>query len=166
MGAALLWFGTVGRAVYHIIIQLPLSAALEVLHVVARRKRSGSVDGLTLCTDPDTAISDADVSIVIEAMGGLVPAASLVERALTYGKHVMTTNKELVAEHGQALETLPARRQKALLFEAAIGGSVPVVTTLRDYLKGCQLVSARSAPNVTSSFVLDQMRSGLAKKRR
>ena len=107
----------------------------------------------------DFLLTDADV--VVEAIGGLEPAERLVRGALAQGRHVVTANKELLAAHGPALQRLADKRGATLNFEAAVGGGVPVVRTLRGELGGHGVRTITGILNGTCNYLLTQLADGV-----
>jgi len=102
-----------------------------------------------------------DAEVVVEAIGGLDPAERLVRGALAQGRHVVTANKELLAAHGPALQRLADKRGATLNFEAAVGGGVPVVRTLRGELGGHGVRTITGILNGTCNYLLTQLADGV-----
>jgi homoserine dehydrogenase len=90
-------------------------------------------------------------------MGGVDPASRVVRRALESGKHVVTANKALIATHGASLEALADAYGVALRYEAAVGGAIPLIHTLRGTLKGNRITRIRGILNGTTNFILTRM---------
>src|SRR5690606_38633334 len=109
-----------------------------------------------LTSDVMEAVAGADV--VVELIGGIEPARSAVAAALAGGAHVVTANKALVAEHGQALEALATARGRSLLYSASVGGSMPILEAIAARPAGVR--SIRAVLNGTTNFVLDQVSTG------
>ena len=139
---ALLGLGTVGGGVYKLIQRRSESmihtvgAELEVEKVLVHslhKKREG-VDTELLTTDWKSIVNDPEIQIVIEVMGGIEPAKSMIEEALGAGKHVVTANKDLMAEHGGELLDLAAAYGCDLLFEASVAGAIPIVNGTTNYI--------------------------------
>ncbi len=101
--------------------------------------------------------NDEDVQIVVEAMGGINPALDYVTRALNKGKSVVTSNKELVAEHGQQLMELAKEKGVNFMFEAAVGGAVPVIHAVRSCLKANSVYGVAGILNGTTNYILTKM---------
>jgi homoserine dehydrogenase len=155
---ALLGFGTVSSAVARRLISDPRDFTLtHVLDRGADRKR-GSLPAArvvwTTCVD-DVLQSDAD--IVIEAIGGVEPAAGWIRAALLAGKSVVTANKQVMARHGPSLLTLAARQGRQLRFEAAVGGAMPIVRAIADGLAGDRITRIVAILNGTTNAVLSSM---------
>jgi homoserine dehydrogenase len=98
-----------------------------------------------------------DVDVVVELMGGIEPARSLIIDALNAGKSVVTANKALIAQHGTELLAIARQSGVDLLFEAAVGGGVPLVRTLRESFAGEQLREVLGIVNGTTNFILTRM---------
>lgn len=113
-----------------------------------------------LTVDPNDVIGDPDVHVVVEAIGGVEPARTFVEAALRAGKHVVTSNKALIAAHGAALSLVAQQHHAALRYEASVAGAVPVVRTLGEILSVEDVVEVAGVLNGTSSFVVQAMRDG------
>jgi len=102
-------------------------------------------------------VDDPDVSLVVELLGGLEPARGLVLRALHAGKPVVTANKELVAADGPALFDVAAAKGVSLLFEAAVGGGIPLIRPLMESLAGERLTRVLGIVNGTTNYILTAM---------
>lgn len=162
---ALLGFGTVGSAVARRLI-VPESSApstIRLTHIFDRRaaeKRASlcAADGVTWTSSIDDVLqSGADV--IVEAIGGVEPAADWIRGALMAGKSVVTANKQVVARHGAALLTLAARQGRQVRFEAAVGGAMPIVRAIGEGLAGDRIVRLVAILNGTTNAVLSQMES-------
>ncbi len=106
---------------------------------------------------PEEVVSDPDVDLVVELMGGMEPARSLVLSALEAGKPVVTANKQLVATDGPRLFEEAAARGVSLLFEAAVGGGIPIIRPLSESLAGERITTVMGIVNGTTNFILSQM---------
>lgn len=135
---------------------------LELVGVAVRdldRPRAVDLPGHLFTTDADALVRDAD--IVVELMGGLEPARSLVLAALESGASVVTANKALIATHGAELFEAAATAQRDLSFEAAVAGAIPIIRPLRESLAGDTVRRVMGIVNGTTNFILDSMtRSG------
>jgi homoserine dehydrogenase len=105
--------------------------------------------------DFDAILDNSD--LVVELMGGLEPAREYVVRAMAAGKHVVTANKQLLAEHGEELWTVAREHGVQLRFEAAVGGVVPVVRVLQESLAGAHVERLHGIVNGTTNFILSRM---------
>ncbi|MFC1768534.1 homoserine dehydrogenase [Nanoarchaeota archaeon] len=103
-------------------------------------------------------IVDNDVTnVVVELVGGVNPAYTIVKRSLENGKHVVTANKALIAEHGPELEEIALRNNVYLFYEAAVGGGIPVINGLNNGLSGNEVSEIFGIVNGTTNFILTQM---------
>ena len=160
----LLGLGTVGTGVVRLLqehrddIAARLGAELAVGPVAVRdpdRARDIAVERLT--TDPAQVVDDPDVDIVVEVMGGVDPARSLVERALRNGKSVVTANKELVASVGFELADIASEAGVWLEYEAAVAGGIPIIKPLRESLAGDRVRRILGILNGTTNYILTKM---------
>jgi homoserine dehydrogenase len=110
-----------------------------------------------LTDDPLAVVSDPDVDIVVEVMGGVDPADSYLRRALQAGKSVVTANKALLAARGHELIELAEAGQVDLYFEAAVAGGVPVIRVLREAFASDRIIAVRGIINGTSNYILSRM---------
>lgn len=113
-------------------------------------------DGL-LTTDPHEVVTDETVDLIVEVMGGLEPAGDLILAALEAGKPVITANKELIAARGPELIGAAERRGVPLLFEAAVGGGIPIIRPLSETLAGESVDRVLGIVNGTTNYILTQM---------
>ena len=156
--------GTVGIATITILLnQSSLLAArcgreLLVTHVGARRDHSDHLYGdAKVSRDVMDVARDPDVDVVVEVMGGTTVAHDLVKAAIEHGKHVVTANKALIAEHGNQLLALAESSGVQLCFEAAVAGGIPVIKSLREALAGNVVSEVAGIINGTGNFILTEM---------
>lgn len=116
-------------------------------------------EGAELTTDPAALTDDPDIDVLVELMGGIDQAQSLIDRALDQGKHIVTANKALLAEEGLALFQKAERKKRILRFEAAAAGAVPIVQSLKESLTGNRVLSLGGILNGTSNYILSEMTS-------
>ena len=121
------------------------------------RPRDPSFPAELLTTNPEDILSDSDLDIVVEVMGGDSPAGEYLERALAAGKHVVTANKEVMSRRGPSLLALAQDRRVNLLFEASAGGGIPIVGCLMSQLLANDISSIRSIINGTTNYILTRM---------
>ena len=114
-------------------------------------------EGATLTTDAARVTDDPAVDVVVELMGGIDVPGALIARALEQGKHVVTANKALLAENGFGLFKQAAEKGRALLYEAAVAGGIPIVQTLKESLAGNRITSLLGILNGTSNYILSEM---------
>jgi len=111
-------------------------------------------------TAADDVLEDPDISIVVETMGGTKPAREFVLKALQSGKNVVTSNKELIARHGKELFEAAAERNLDLMFEASVGGGIPILRPLKQCLAANRISRIMGIVNGTTNFILTQMAEG------
>jgi homoserine dehydrogenase len=116
-----------------------------------------SLPGEFFSTDLEDIVSDPEIDVVLELIGGEQPALSLIDLALDKGKHVVTANKELIAKHGSRLVTKARSLGLDLHFEAAVGGGIPIVQPLKHQLAGNDIVKMMGVLNGTSNYILTKM---------
>jgi len=159
--------GTVGSGLLTVLsrnadwIRRRLGRTIQVTTVVDRhpeRARGVPLDPQTiLATDLDALVTNPDIDIVVELMGGIDAAFSLIHKALSAGKHVVTANKALLAERGPELFALAARKGLGLYYEASCVGAVPIVETLKQSLAGNRIIGITGILNGTANYILTQM---------
>ena len=161
---AVLGGGTVGAQVAHRLLENAdelgsrSGAGLELIGVAVRdlsAKRSVSLPKELLTTDPHSLIVGAD--IVVELMGGLEPARTLILEALTSGADVITANKALLAEHGPELFDAAAKVGAQLYYEAAVAAAIPIIRPLRDSLAGDHVTKIMGIVNGTTNYILTKV---------
>lgn len=163
---ALLGLGTVGGGVYRIIksqteeMSNKLGARIEIKKILVRnqekaRKRIGDDPAIT--TDWNEIISDPEISIVIEVMGGIEPAKTYISQALTAGRHVVTANKDLIAQSSEELTQLAQKHHTDLKFEAAVAGGIPIIGPLQGSLTANHITEIMGIVNGTTNFILSSM---------
>ena len=166
LGIGLLGLGTVGGAVAHALrtrseeIERRTGYRLKLTRVAVRhrdRPRAIPLDGIQVHVDPLEVVEQPDVDIVVELMGGEQPALEAIERALRAGRPVVTANKVVVARHGPRLLRLAASRQVPFLFEAAVGGAIPIIRPIRESLASDHILAIMGIVNGTSNFILTAM---------
>ena len=153
---AILGFGTVGSAIASRLAGSDPVDGLELTHVLDRRapvKRDAFVEGhvararaISWTTRFDDILA-SDADIVVEAIGGLEPAADWIHAALAAGKSVVTANKQVIAQCGPSLLALAARQGRQLRFEAAVGSAMPIVRAVSEGLTGDRLTRCSPGSN-------------------
>jgi homoserine dehydrogenase len=134
----------------------PLAIRRVLVRDLAKR-RDGPVEQNLLTTDPQTILDDPTVQIVIEVMGGEHPAYELIKEALASGRHVVTANKEVMAKHGPELLELSRANGVDILYEASVGGGIPLIAPLKRDLLANELTSIRAIINGTTNYILTRM---------
>jgi homoserine dehydrogenase len=133
---------------------------IEVTHAAVRdleRARGLNTDSLVLTDDPKAVAGHPDVDIVIELMGGTTLAKECLEAAIKAGKHIVTANKALIAEHGNELFALAEQHQVMIAYEAAVAGGIPIIKALREGLAGNRIEWVAGIINGTGNYILTEM---------
>jgi homoserine dehydrogenase len=121
------------------------------------KKRDIVYDKALLTSDADEIINDPSIDIIVELIGGINPAKELILAALKKGKHVVTANKALLAEHGNELFKEAYARGKNIYFEASVGAGIPIIKSIKEGLVANKFNSIFGIVNGTSNYVLTQM---------
>lgn len=166
VGIGILGGGTVGGALAHRLLTeggaitsktgLDLDVRALAVRDLSKSRPYSFPEGI-LTDRPERVIDDPDVQLVVELMGGLEPAGDLVLRALEAGKPVVTANKELVAARGDELIRKAEEKGVSLLFEAAVGGAIPIIRPLSASLAGERITEVLGIVNGTTNFILTRM---------
>ena len=133
---------------------------LEVVAVAVRstsRERSVSLAEGVLTTDASAVVGDPNIDVIVEVIGGIEPARSLITKALEAGKPVVTANKELLANVGAELFSTAHDAGVDLLFEAAVAGGIPLIRPLRESLAGERITRVMGIVNGTTNYILTRM---------
>src|SRR6476646_6883366 len=165
---ALLGCGTVGSEVARLIIDSAadlharIGRPLELVGIAVRRlnRPRAGIDAQLFTTDAEALVTREDVDLVIEVIGGIEPARSLILAAMRHGASVVTANKELLAADGAALFEAAEQAGADLYFEAAVAGAIPIIRPLRESLVGDEITSVIGIVNGTTNFILDKMDVG------
>ncbi len=161
---AMLGYGVVGSGVGQLILKnkekfrKSLNQDLTICKILVRdiNKYKESVSK-ELFTENIEDIFNEKVDIVVEAMGGLNPSYKYVKRALEAKKHVVTANKDLIAEHGHELLNIAEKNGVTLHFEASVGGGIPILKSLSECLIGNEINGIKAILNGTTNFILSKM---------
>jgi homoserine dehydrogenase len=160
----MLGFGTVGTGTYRMLvdnresISRKIGREIDIAKIGIRDpKKERALDQSHFTTDLASIVSDPNIDVVVELIGGVDPAAELVETALMNGKHVVTANKELIAKHGSRLVHLAKSKGLDLHYEAAVGGGIPLVQPLKHQLAGNDVIRMMGILNGTSNYILTKM---------
>lgn len=166
MGVALVGCGTVGGGVAKILtnhadrLTRRAGKSIALRRVVVRdphKARPDCIPAGIISTDAATAISDPAVHVVVELIGGTTTAKQVVLDALAAGKHVVTANKALLAAHGNEVFAAARKAERAVCFEAAVAGGVPIIRALGESLAANQVTAIQGILNGTSNFILCAM---------
>ena len=161
---ALLGCGTVGSAVLQLIeeqsadLTARIGRPVEVAGIAVRRPAHHTdVPQHLLTTDAHALVTREDVDLVVEVIGGIEPARSLMLAAFETGKSVVSANKALLAEDGVALHSAAAKAGVDLYYEAAVAGAIPLLRPLRESLAGDQIRRVVGIVNGTTNYILSRM---------
>ncbi len=163
MKVAILGFGVVGSGVAEVIsknassIEENSDVFLQVKRILDIREFPGSPFEALMTKDFNDILNDDEIDIVVETMGGVSPAFEFVSACLEKGKHVVSSNKELVAKKGFELLEIARRRNVNFLFEAAVGGGIPIIRPMSRCLAGNRIDEIAGILNGTSNFILTKM---------
>lgn len=160
MNVALLGLGNVGRAVFDILAKKEADIfknyEVNVKYVLVRTVENKNIDPKLLITDYSLILEDESVDVVIEMMGASV-SYEYMKRALLASKHVITANKEVIAEHYTELQRIAMDKRVKLLFEASVGGGIPIVHTLLNSAPFNHITRIEGILNGTTNFILTSM---------
>jgi homoserine dehydrogenase len=165
---ALLGCGVVGSEVARLLVEqaddlaLRIGARLELAGIAVRRvghRRNAAIDTSLLTADAQALVSRPDVDIVVEVIGGIEPARTLMLSALKTGKPVVTANKALLAEDGAEIYGAAREYGSDLYYEASVAGAIPLLRPLRESLAGDTVHRVLGIVNGTTNFILDRMDS-------
>lgn len=164
MQVAVMGFGTVGSGVVELILKNKKTIeercgqkTLDVKHILDIRDFSTHQLSRLFTKDFNDILNDKDVDIVVETMGGLNPAFDFVSKCLEAGKSVVTSNKELVAAKGYELLELAKKNNVNFLFEASVGGGIPVIRPINQCLSANEFSEVAGILNGTTNFILTMM---------
>ncbi|WP_066640077.1 homoserine dehydrogenase [Desulfolucanica intricata] len=163
---ALLGLGTIGGGVYKVlnknseIIKQRINSKIEVAKVLEKnisRCLELGVNKDLIANNIDEIVNDQEIDIVIELMGGIEPAREFVLKALNNGKSVVTANKDMIALHGKELYAAAEDNNVDLLFEASVGGGIPIIRPLKQCLAANHIQEVMGIVNGTTNYMLEKM---------
>lgn len=162
---ALLGAGTVGSGVIQAlsmnadIIAGRSGAYIEIKKILVRdaKKQRTEVNGILLTDNFDEILDDEEISIVVEVMGGLSPARDYMLRSMAAGKHVVTANKDVIAQHLSELYTAANENTVDFLYEASVGGGIPIIKPLKECLTANKISEIMGVINGTTNYMLTKM---------
>lgn len=163
---AIMGFGTVGGGVAEVLrlngreLQTRLGEPVELKYILDVRDLSATPYADKAVKDFSVLENDPELDLVVESIGGAKVALEFTRRALLAGKHVVTSNKELVAAHGRELLAIARERNVNYLFEASVGGGIPVLRPLTWCLAGNQIQEIAGILNGTTNYILTRMVKG------
>ena len=160
---AVMGYGTVGSGVVEVVntngarINQRIGDELNIKYVLDLKDFPGNPVQEKIIHDFETIIQDDDVQIVVEVMGGIEPAYTFVKRCLQAGKSVATSNKALVAKHGAELLSIAKENEINFLFEASVGGGIPIIRPLNSSLTADEIEEITGILNGTTNYMLTKM---------
>lgn len=163
MKIAILGYGTIGSGVAEVLetnhdnIAKRAGEEVTVKYILDLREFPGTKVEEILIHDFSVIASDAEIGCIVETMGGVEPAYSYVKEALLRGKSVCTSNKELVAEHGAELLEIARQKKVNFLFEASVGGGIPIIRPLNQSLTADEIMEITGIVNGTTNYILTKM---------
>ncbi|MCY0875799.1 MAG: homoserine dehydrogenase [Firmicutes bacterium] len=164
----LLGCGTVGSGVIDLLakradrIEELTGLRPQITRILVRdvhKPRDVNVPPSQLTTQATDILEDPNISVVIETIGGIEPARSFVLAALRAGKHVITANKDMIAEYGEEILAAAEKAQVDILFEAAVGGAIPLIRPLKESLTANVITELNGILNGTTNYILSKMTS-------
>ncbi len=162
----LLGFGQIGSGLYSLISEKAdffardLGVRLEICKIAVKnknKKRKLRIPKSLLATDAHEVIKDPSIDVIVELIGGIREAKEYVMESLRHGKHVITANKALLAEEGDEIFELANQVKRWILFEASVGGGIPIIKSLREGLVANHIESIHGIINGTSNYILSRM---------
>lgn len=163
MKIAIMGYGTIGSGVAEVLkvnqdqIRRKTGKSLEVKSILDLREFPGDENEKKIVHDFSAIRDDKEVEIVVETMGGVKPAYDFVKACLESGKHVVTSNKALVAAHGTELLEIARERKLNFMFEASVGGGIPLIRPLTEALAGEKILEITGILNGTTNYILTKM---------
>ena len=161
----LLGAGTVGSGVLQVLrenakeIYLKAGAPVEIKSVLVRdaKKARPYMDGLIVTDKIEDILEDSEIKIVVELMGGLHPAREYMLAAMEAGKHVVTANKDVIAQFGADMFDQAKKQQVGFLFEASVGGGIPIIRPIMESLTANRITEVMGIVNGTTNYMLTKM---------
>lgn len=164
VNVAVLGYGTIGSGVVEVlqtnteVIAQRAGEEIAVKYILDLRDFPGDPNADKVVHDYDIIDKDEDVQVVVECMGGVEPAYTFVKRALLNGRSVATSNKELVAKHGAELIAIAHEKNINFLFEASVGGGIPIIRPLVQCLTADVIEEVSGILNGTTNYMLTRMK--------
>ena len=156
--------GTVGLATMDIlmrqaeVLEARSGKSMKLVHVGARREHPDHDYGdARVSRDVMALAEDPEIDVLVELIGGTSAAYDLIKRAIQQGKHIVTANKALIAEHGNELIALAEASGVQIRFEAAVAGGIPIIKALRESMAGNEVTEVAGIINGTGNFILTEM---------
>ncbi|MDI6871288.1 MAG: homoserine dehydrogenase [Bacillota bacterium] len=166
IGVGLLGLGTVGAGVVRVLdlnrdrIEREVGAPVSIRRVLVRdlaKPRAADVPPDLLTDDYDLLLEDREIEVIVEAIGGVEPAATYLSRAIAAGKQIVTANKELLARQGRELIRAAEEKGVQFRFEAAVAGGIPIISALKESLAANRVSRVMGIVNGTTNYILTAM---------
>lgn len=160
---AILGYGTIGSGVCEVLdtnrecIKKRAGQEIQVKYVLDLRDFPGEAIQSKVVHDYEVIVTDPEIAVVVEAMGGVEPAYTFVKKALLAGKSVTTSNKALVAKHGAELLEIAEKQNINFLFEASVGGGIPIIRPFNSCLTADVIEEVTGILNGTTNYMLSKM---------
>ncbi len=160
----ILGLGTVGTGVAKILLdpigRHPILKEIEISRVGVRslqRIRSVDLDPSIFTNDLEAIVTDPAIDLIVEVIGGIEPAKSLILQAIAHGKHVVTANKAVLARHGDEIFTAAKAKGVYVMLEASVAGGIPIIQALKQALGGNRITGLTGIINGTTNYILSRM---------
>jgi homoserine dehydrogenase len=158
-------FGTVGKGLAYTLLgqkerlrqKTGMTFVLATIADIALQSLPKEFSGTRLTNDANDLLSDPEIDIVVELIGGMEPAKSFIMKAIASGKHVVTANKALLSVHGREIFRAAAEKNVEVGFEASVGGGIPVIKALKEGLVANRINYIKGIMNGTANYILSQM---------
>jgi homoserine dehydrogenase len=157
----LVGFGCVGSGLYEVLNKSGLLGATIKTIVVKHPEKKRSLPKEAFSYEVKDILDDPEINVVVELINDSVAAYELVKRAFKAGKHVVSANKKLIAEHLDELLALATENQVSFLYEGAVAGSIPIIRNLEEYYNNDSLTSVEGITNGTTNYILTQSNFGV-----
>ncbi len=164
IGVGLIGLGTVGTGVAKILLspedRHPLVSEVELKKIAVRdlkRPRSIEIPSSMLTTDPQSIVDDPAIQVIVEVIGGIEPARTLIMNSIAAGKSVVTANKAVIARYGEEIAAAANAAGEYVLIEAAVGGGIPIIEPLKQSLGGNKIQRVSGIINGTTNYILSRM---------
>lgn len=149
--------GTVGTGVVNLLRDNPQFEIRGIAMRYLEKPRELDLKPFELTGDPFKLADDPRIEVIVEVVGGVEPMYEVIKRAITNGKHIVTANKELIAKHGPELFSLANQHNVTIFFEAAVGGGIPLISTLQRGLQANRIARVAGIINGTTNYILTRM---------
>lgn len=151
--------GTVGCGVVKTLRNFADDVEIEKIAVnnLKKKRNIDNLDENLLTDNPFEIVDNPAIDIVVEVMGGVNPAFSLIKKAIENGKHIVTANKELLAKHGEELFQFAKEKNVVILYEAAVAGGIPIIMPVKTILRANKITKVKGILNGTTNYILTKM---------